>query len=163
MPAAVLASEAGSSSFPILPAMIFIPMVAALIIGLLPRSRPELARQIAILASLATGVLSIVVLVEFKTSDDGFQFTVSQTWVSSLDIKFFLGVDGVSLFLIVLTGILFPLALFAAKPEHDAKGYYAWLTLLMGGCMGTFMALDLFLFFMMFEVTLVPLYFPMRK
>jgi NADH-quinone oxidoreductase subunit M len=160
---AVFASEAGSSSFPILPAMIFIPMVGALIIGLLPRSRPELARQVAILSSLLAGVLSIVVLVQFKTEDDQFQFTVTQTWVSSLDIKFFLGVDGISLFLIVLTGILFPLALFAAKPEHDPKGYYAWLTLLMGGCLGTFMALDLFLFFLMFEVTLVPLYFLIGK
>jgi NADH-quinone oxidoreductase subunit M len=160
---AVLASEGGSSSFPILPAMIFIPMAGALIIGLLPRSRPELARQIAILSSLLAGVLSIVVLVQFKTEDDHFQFTVTQTWVSSLDIKFFLGVDGVSLFLIVLTGILFPLALFAAKPTHDPKGYYAWLTLLMGGCLGTFMALDLFLFFLMFEVTLVPLYFLIGK
>ena len=52
--------------------------------------------------------------------------------MSSLDIKFFLGVDGISLFLVVLTGVLFPLALFAAKPEHDEKGYYAWLTLLDG-------------------------------
>jgi NADH-quinone oxidoreductase subunit M len=163
MSAAVLASEVGPGSFPILPALILIPLFSALVIGLMPRSRPELARQIAILASLATGVLSIVVLVQFKTGDAGFQFVVQQTWVQSLDIKFFLGVDGISLFLVVLTGILFPIALFAAKPDNDPKGYYAWLTLLMGGCMGAFLALDLFLFFLMFEITLIPLYFLIGK
>ena len=163
MTAAILASEGGTFGFPILPALVFVPMLGALLIAVLPRSRPEIARQIAIVAALMTGVLSIVLLVKFKTGDDGFQFVVSQTWVPSLDIKFFLGVDGVSLFLVVLTGILFPIALFAAKPEHDEKGYYAWLTVLMGGCMGAFLALDLFLFFLMFEITLVPLYFLLGK
>jgi len=163
MTAAILASEGGSLGFPILPALVFVPMFGALLIALMPRSRPELSRQVAILTALMTGVLSIVLLVKFQTADDGFQFVVSHTWVPSLDIKFFLGVDGVSLFLVVLTGVLFPIALFAAKPEHDEKGYYAWLTLLMGGCMGCFLSLDLFLFFLMFEVTLVPLYFLIGK
>lgn len=159
----LFAAEAGSSSFPILSALVFLPMIGALIIGLIPRSRPEVARQIAIITALTTGFLSIALLVQFKTSDPGFQFVVQQTWVSSLDIKFFLGVDGISLFLVVLTGILFPIALFAAKPDNDPKGYYAWLTVLMGGCMGAFLALDLFLFFLMFEITLVPLYMLIGK
>ncbi len=163
MTAAILASEGGTFGFPILPALVFVPMFGALLIAVLPRSRPEIARQVAIVTALMAGVLSIVLLVKFQTGDDGFQFVVSHTWVPSLDIKFFLGVDGVSLFLVVLTGILFPIALFAAKPEHDEKGYYAWLTLLMGGCMGAFLSLDLFLFFLMFEVTLVPLYFLIGK
>ncbi len=159
----ILANEAASSSFPILPVLVLLPMVGAGVLALIPRSRPEVSRQIAILVALATGVLSIVMLCQFKTSDDQFQFTVSQMWVSSLDIKFFLGVDGISLFLVVLTGILFPIALFAAKPDNDPKGYYAWLTLLMGGCMGAFLSLDLFLFFLMFEITLVPLYMLIGK
>lgn len=160
--APVLAA-ASAGSFPILPSLIFVPMVGALLIALLPRTRPDLARLVAIVASLTAGILSIVLLVQFKTDDPGFQFTVTQDWVSALDIKFFLGVDGVSLFLVVLTGVIFPIALFAAKPENDPKGYYAWLTLLMGGCMGAFLALDLLLFFLMFEVTLVPLYFLIAK
>jgi NADH-quinone oxidoreductase subunit M len=159
----LFAAEAGSGSFPILPALVFLPMIGALVIGFIPRSRPEVARQIAIITALTTGILSIALLIQFKTEDPGFQFVVQQTWVSSLDIKFFLGVDGISLFLVVLTGILFPIALFAAKPDNDPKGYYAWLTLLMGGCMGAFLALDLFLFFLMFEITLVPLYMLIGK
>lgn len=163
MSTTILANEAASSSFPILPALVFLPMFGAAVLALIPRSRPEVSRQIAILVALATGVLSIVMLCQFRTSDDHFQFVVSQMWVSSLDIKFLMGVDGISLFLVVLTGILFPIALFAAKPDNDPKGYYAWLTLLMGGCMGAFLSLDLFLFFLMFEITLVPLYMLIGK
>lgn len=159
--ASVLASA--SPSFPILPALILVPFLGAAVIALIPRSRPELHRQVALVASLLTGILAVVVLVQFQTDDPGFQFVVQQTWVASLDIKFFLGVDGISLFLVVLTGFLFPIALFAAKPSNDPKGYYGWLTLLMGGCMGAFMALDLFLFFLMFEITLIPLYMLIGK
>lgn len=163
MTAALFAAESGSATFPVLPALVFLPMIGAIVIALIPRSRPEIARQVAILTALTTGLLAIAVLVQFDVDDAGFQFVVQQTWVSSLDIKFFLGVDGISLFLVVLTGILFPIALFAAKPENDPKGYYAWLTLLMGGCMGAFLALDLFLFFLMFEITLIPLYMLIGK
>jgi NADH-quinone oxidoreductase subunit M len=159
--ASLFAAE--SPSFPILPALVLVPFIGAIVIALIPRSRPELHRQVAVLSALLTGVLAAVVLVQFETGDDGFQFVVSQTWVESLDIKFFLGVDGISLFLVVLTGVLFPIALFAAKPTHDPKGYYGWLTVLMGGCMGAFLSLDLFLFFLMFEITLIPLYMLIGK
>lgn len=115
---AVLAS---SASFPILPALVFVPFLGALIIALVPRSRPELHRQLAIITSVLTGVLAVVMLVQFDTDDPGFQFVVTQTWVESLDIKFFLGVDGISLFLVVLTGFLFPIALFAAKPDKEDR------------------------------------------
>jgi NADH-quinone oxidoreductase subunit M len=59
----------------------------------------------------------------------------------------------------VLTGVLFPLAIIAVVPEHDPKPYYAWLLLLQAGCMGVFLALDLFAFFVFFEIVLVPMYF----
>ena len=64
-----------------------------------------------------------------------------------------------SLFLVVLTGLLFPLAIVAVAPHHDPKPYYAWLLVLQAGCIGVFCALDLFLFFVMFEIVLVPMYF----
>jgi NADH-quinone oxidoreductase subunit M len=153
------ATEASSPSFPVLPALVVLPVLGTLAIALIPRSRPELHRGVSILTAVATAAVSLWVLWNFKVGDPGFQFEVSQTWVASLDIKFALGVDGISLFLVVLTGILFPIALFAAKPEHDEKGYYLWITLLEAGCLGVFLALDLFLFFLMFELTLVPLYF----
>jgi NADH-quinone oxidoreductase subunit M len=145
--------------FPVLAVMVITPLVGSLVIGLIPQSRPEMHRLVAIVSSVIAGALALWVLYAFKPHRAGFQFVVSQTWVRSLDIKFFLGIDGISLFLVVLTGILFPIALFAARPDHDEKGYYLWLTLLEAGCLGVFVALDLFLFFLMFELTIVPLYF----
>ena len=163
MGAVVLAAEAvvphANSGFPVLAAMVVLPLLGALVLALIPNSRPDLHRLVAIITAVSTGALSLWLLYNFQTGDPGFQFVVSHTWVAELDIKFYLGVDGISLFLLVLTGILFPIALFAAKPDENEKGYYVWLTLLEAGCMGVFAALDLFLFFLMFELTIVPLYF----
>jgi NADH-quinone oxidoreductase subunit M len=91
-------------------------------------------------------------LAQFDKDSAGFQFVSFHTWIKDLGISWFLGVDGISLFLVVLTGILFPLAIFGVDPEHDDKPYYAWLLLLEAGCMGVFMALELFLFFVFFEI-----------
>jgi NADH-quinone oxidoreductase subunit M len=166
MTGGVLAAVAGdlpADGFPILTALVLIPIIGAAVIGIIPASRPELARFTAILTAVTNGALTLWLLAAFDINDAGLQFVTSTTWVESLDIKFILGVDGISLFLVVLTGILFPIALFAARPEHSEKGYYFWLTLLGAGCMGVFLAGDLFLFFLAFEVTLVPLYFLIGK
>ena len=159
----LLASGGGAATFPVSTALIAIPVIGALVIALTPQSRPESHRLTAILTSLLAGAVSLWVLASFDPEATGFQFVQSTTWVAAYDIKFFVGIDGISLFLVVLTGIIFPIALFAAKPDHDEKGYYAWLSLLQAGCFGVFLALDLFLFFLMFELTLVPLYFLIGK
>lgn len=157
----LLAAE--GSSFSILPVMVLLPLLGAIIIGLTPSDRPELHRLTAIATAVCTGVLSLVVLFQFDAEDPGFQFVTSVTWVETYDIKFALGIDGISLFLVVLTGIMFPISMLATKPDHSEKGYWFWLTLLEVGCMGVFCALDLFLFFLFFEVTLVPLYMLIGK
>ena len=84
---------------------------------------------------------------------------MNRTWIADFGISWHLGIDGISLFLVVLTGLLFPLAIVAVAPHHDPKPYYAWLLVLQAGCIGVFCALDLFLFFVMFEIVLVPMYF----
>ncbi len=66
----------------------------------------------------------------------GYQFEVNRSWISEFGISWHLGIDGISLFLVVLTGILFPIAILATDPHHDAKRYYAWLLLLQAGCLG---------------------------
>jgi NADH-quinone oxidoreductase subunit M len=98
-------------------------------------------------------------LSSFKSDDSGFQFVSQHDWVTSWGISWHLGVDGVSLFLVVLTGILFPLVILGIDPHHDHKRYLAWLLLLEAGVMGSFLSLDLFLFFIFFEIVLVPMYF----
>ena len=111
MSALTLAVEgANDLGFPVLTALVVVPIIGTFVIALIPRSRPEMHRLTSIVTALIAAAISLWVLVEFQTGDPGFQFRVSQTWVSSLDIKFALGIDGISLFLVVLTAILFPLA-----------------------------------------------------
>ncbi len=148
-----------SPAFPILTAMVLLPAAGALAVALVPRTRPELFRGVALLFSFATGALTIYLLAAFDRHDAGYQFVVNRSWVSDFGIAWHVGVDGISLFLIVLTGVLFPLAMLGSSPHHDPKPYYAWLLLLEAGCLGVFISLDLFLFFVMFEIVLVPMYF----
>ncbi len=102
-------------------------------------------------------------LVEFDRHEPGFQFVSQHPWIDRWGIGWHLGVDGISLFLIVMTGVLYPLAILGIDPHNDDatqdKPYYAWLLLLEAGLIGSFVSLDLFLFFVFFEIVLVPMYF----
>jgi NADH-quinone oxidoreductase subunit M len=151
---------AGSSpGFPLLTATVVLPAIGALATAIVSRRRPEAARLVATLFSVATGALTIAVLVGFEKGDAAFQMVEKTTWIRDLDISWHLGVDGISLFLLVLTGVLFPIAILGAPAHHDEKPFLAWLLLLEAGCLGVFLALDLFVFFVMFEIVLVPMYF----
>jgi len=147
------------AGFPILTALIVVPTAGALVTALVPRRRPELIRLVAVLFAVVTGAISVAILVAFETGVSGFQLQDFHSWIPNFGISWYLGVDGISLFLVVLTGILFPIALLGADPHHDSKQYYAWLLILEAGCLGVFVALDLFVFFVMFEIGLVPMYF----
>ncbi len=154
-----LLAAASGPAFSPLTAMILVPMIGAIAVALLPRTRTELARPVALLFSGASGAMSVYMLSEFVTGDGGFQFVQSYEWSSSFGMSWHLGVDGISLFMVVLSGVLFPLAIVGVTPDHDAKPYYAWMLLLMAGSMGVFVALDLVVFFLFFEIVLVPMYF----
>ncbi|MBN2623203.1 MAG: hypothetical protein JXA83_07545, partial [Acidimicrobiales bacterium] len=159
---ALLASETGghaAPAFDILTALVVLPALGALAVALVPRARAELHRGVALLFTGGTGALALYLLAAFESSDAGYQFETNRSWVSEFGISWHVGVDGISLFLVVLTAILFPIALLGATPHHDAKPYYAWLLLLEAGCLGVFVSLDLFMFFVMFEIVLVPMYF----
>ena len=158
----LLAVEAGEgASFPVLTSLIVIPAIGAIVLALVPSGRTEILRLIALISTVITGALSIWVLLNFDKDEAGLQFRNPDpnVWVESLGIRWDLGVDGISLFLVVLTGILFPLAIVGASPHHSPKNYYAWIVVLEAGVMGVFMSLDLFFFFVFFEVVLVPMYF----
>ncbi|MFZ4812544.1 MAG: Fe-S-binding domain-containing protein, partial [Ilumatobacteraceae bacterium] len=146
-------------SFPILTALVLVPAAGALLVAILSNRRPEWIKAAAVLMSVFTAGLTIWTLATFSTADDGFQFVSKHTWISEWGISWHLGVDGISLFLVVLTGILFPLVIVGIDPHHDHKRYFAWLLLLQAGMMGSFLSLDLFLFFVFFEIVLVPMYF----
>ena len=149
----------GASGFPILTALIVVPAAGAILTLLASSRRPELVKLVALLASVVTGALSIWLLAAFETGEGGFQFVSRHPWIEPWGISWHVGVDGISLPLVVLTGVLFPLAILGADPHHDHKRYLAWLLLLEAGVMGSFLSLDLFVFFLFFEIVLVPMYF----
>lgn len=160
----LLASVSGPG-FPVLTAIVVLPLIGAALLTLLPATRPDLVKQVAVLIATAVGAMSIWVLIQFETGDAAahFQFVDHQSWISSLGISWTLGVDGISLFLVVLTGVLFPIAMIAVDEHKDLKSYYAWILVLETGCMGAFVALDLFAFFVAFEIVLIPMYFMIGK
>ncbi len=137
---------------------IAVPAIGALIVAFVPGGRGDSARMVALMASAITGVITVSMLLDFDTSNAGFQFVTNRTWISDFGISWHVGIDGISLFLVVLTGLLFPLTIVAITPEHDPKPYYAWLLVLQAGSIGVFAALDLFVFFVFFEIVLVPMY-----
>jgi NADH-quinone oxidoreductase subunit M len=145
--------------FPLLTAIIVVPAAGAAITALLPKWRSELVRPVGVAFSAATLALTIYLLAAFDKGDAGYQFTSFHPWIKQWGISWNLGVDGISLFLLVLTAILFPIGLLGAQPHHDEKPYTAWLLLLEAALLGSFVALDLFLFFIFFEIVLVPMYF----
>ncbi|MFT5025502.1 MAG: NADH-quinone oxidoreductase subunit M [Ilumatobacter sp.] len=158
----MLAAEETSGApvpFPILSMLILVPFVGAVAVALTNKSRPEITKLIALMASVGTAAMSIWLLWAFEQGEAGFQFSSQHAWIEQWGIGWHLGVDGISLFLIVLTGVLFPLVIVGIDPHHDEKPYLAWLLLLQAGVMGSFLSLDLFLFFIFFEIVLVPMYF----
>jgi NADH-quinone oxidoreductase subunit M len=147
-------------TFHLLDATIFLPLAGAFVVALLPSSRVSLARYTALAVSLAAFVLSIVVLGQFDVSESGFQLGSSAGWIPEWGIRYETGVDGISLWLVVLTTFLSPLAIFSSwNIAERAKPYFAFLLALETAMLGAFCALDLFLFYLFWEASLVPMYF----
>lgn len=156
----LLAASTASVSFPVLTTIVVLPVLGALTLLVLPSNRPGYFKQVAFLFAAATAGITAWVMLEFdKHHAADMQFVDSWTWIESLGISWSLGLDGISLWLVALTGALFPLAIIAIDAEHTPKAYYSWLLVLEAGCMGVFLALDLFAFFVFFEIVLVPMYF----
>lgn len=145
--------------FPILEVLVFLPVGAALLVALVPSGRAELVRPLALVAAIVEFALAVVLVVTFDKNQAGFQFVTEQSWIGGFGITWKLGVDGISLFLVGMTTVLFPVAMYGPKNPDHVKPFMAWMLLLEAVCVGTFLSLDLFLFFFFFEISLVPGYF----
>ncbi len=146
-------------SFPILTMLVLVPTAGSILVAAISNRRPELVKLVALLTSVFAGGLSIWVLVAFDKANADFQFVSMHLWIRPWGISWHVGVDGISLFLVVLTGVIFPIVIAGIDPHHDTKRYLSWMLLLEAGLMGSFLSLDLFLFFVFFEIVLVPMYF----
>jgi NADH-quinone oxidoreductase subunit M len=140
--------------------MIFIPLVAAGVVLALPSRAHGLIRAMSIAASLPPLVLAIVLLHGFTPDAPGFQFVHRAAWIPAFNIEYFVGVDGISIAMVVLTTLLCTICMIAsAGIEKGVKAYYALFLLLEAGMLGVFCALDFFLFFVFWEMMLLPMYF----
>ncbi|MGH9014267.1 MAG: NADH-quinone oxidoreductase subunit M [Acidimicrobiia bacterium] len=149
-----------TSDFPVLTCIIVTPAAGAVLVALMPSRRPELARAIGYAATAATGGFTGYLLWHFETGRAGYQFVEDHRWIGSLGVRYLLGVDGISVFMVVLTALLFPLGLLAsATLTERVKAFTMWMLVLEASLMGVFLGLDLVLFFVFFEIVLVPMYF----
>ncbi|MBI3107768.1 MAG: NADH-quinone oxidoreductase subunit M [Candidatus Rokubacteria bacterium] len=144
----------------LLSAVTFLPALGALIIALLPRGQERLARALALLTALAALVISLPLYTGFDAGQAAYQFVENRDWVPSLGIAYHLGIDGISLLLVLLTTFLMPLAILSSwhSIERRWKEFAVTMLLLETGMLGVFVALDLFLFYVFWEAMLIPMY-----
>jgi NADH-quinone oxidoreductase subunit M len=139
--------------------MVFFPLFGAAVVLALPGRRHDLIRIVATIATLPGLGLAFVLWRRFDPAA-GIQFVERAPWIATYSIEYFVGVDGISITMVLLTALLSTLCMIASFGITKAvKGYFALFLLLETGMMGTFVALDFFLFYVFWEVMLLPMYF----
>jgi len=139
--------------------LIFLPILFAVVIALWPQKNT--IKHLALGFSLMEFLVSLVLLQEFDASTAALQLVEKSTWIERFGISYFLGVDGISLMLVLLTAFLTPIIILASwkSIEHRIKGFYAALFVLQTAMLGSFLAMDAILFYVFWELSLVPMYF----
>jgi NADH-quinone oxidoreductase subunit M len=141
----------------------FFPLLGVLVLLFVNAEQKNLARWIALVTSLITFAISIVVLVQFNPSDGGLQMVINLPWiqVAGWNIGYHMAIDGLSILLVLLTTFLVPISILSTwtAVEERVKEFMIFFLLLEVGMVGVFLAMDLFLFYIFWEFTLVPMYF----
>ncbi len=144
----------------ILSIITWLPIVGLVVILLLPRGQAALAKAVALAAAGGSLVISWGLLASFDRSSSEPQFTEQATWIPELGMTYTLGLDGLSYPLVLLTTLLTVVALIASlKVDRNPKAYFAWMLLLEFSILGVFAARDWFLFYVFWEIALVPMFF----
>jgi len=150
-------------TFPILTALIFLPLAGVFLLLVVPGRRTTLMRWIALLTSLAVFAVSMAMLAVFDPANPGLQLSERATWfqAAGFRVEYFVGVDGLSILLVLLTTLLMSLALVSTwtAVTERVREFMIFFLLLEVGMVGVFLAQDLFLFYVFWEFTLVPMYF----
>ena len=141
-----------------------LPLIGAIILAVVPSKNNELIKRFALGVTLIVAVLSILLAIGFNKADTKMQYVQSNSWISSFNINYAVGIDGISLVLILLATILLPIVVLATWNESDAgrwgvKSFYVLILALETLMIGVFAATDLFLFYVFFEAMLIPIYF----
>src|SRR5210317_1899510 len=140
--------------------MTFFPVIGAAVIAFIPSERKEIIKTVAAAAAAVPLVLAVQLFMNFDRSTAGFQFVEHYTWIKSFNIEYFMAVDGLSVPLVLLTAFLSFLCVIASWGiEKAVKGYFSLFLIWEAGMFGVFCALDFFLFYVFWEVMLLPMYF----
>jgi NADH-quinone oxidoreductase subunit M len=138
----------------------FVPLIGATIILLVPKGQESLIKWIAVVPTAVQILIAIGLYQGFDTSTTALQFVEKYPWIASYNINYFMGIDGISISMVLLTALICFIAVFASFGiERAPKGYFALLLLLDTGMMGVFVSVDFFLFYIFWEVMLLPMYF----
>lgn len=137
----------------------FSPLIVAALLAVIPNEK--VSRWVALGGSLAIFVLTLGLLAQFDGTKAGYQFVVSRTWLSAIGVKYSLGVDGISLYLVLLTAFFTPVVIAASwhSVHEGVRRYFFFLLALESVVIGGFLALDLFLFYVFWEAMLIPMFF----
>ncbi|HEX3425824.1 MAG TPA: NADH-quinone oxidoreductase subunit M [Acidimicrobiales bacterium] len=143
---------------------VFLPIVGAAVLALIPRSREEMLKAVALLITAATTIVGIALLFGFDYSDAGrLQYSANHGWIDVINSRYHIGIDGISLPLLILSMVITLLCVIYSWdhfPEpHNPKAFLILMLVLETGMNGTFAAQDLILFFVFFELVLLPMYF----
>ena len=143
----------------LLSVIIFLPLLGALGLMFLPESKAQSIRQVALVTSGLTFIVSLLLLLKFDSDNFGFQLSQNVEWIQALGIGYRVGVDGISLWLVILTTFLSFVAIAgSAKIDSRLRAYMGCLLLLETAMLGSFLSLDIVLFFIFFEMTLIPMW-----
>jgi NADH-quinone oxidoreductase subunit M len=145
---------------PILSAVLWLPILAAVVLALFPRTAESAIKAFGLVASLITFVVSLGILVGFRDGVAGFQLVEQKAWIPQWGVTYSLGVDGISLWLVLLTTLLTPVVLLASwnTIKKHPKEYVISFLIMEAAMIGVFLATDLILFYVFFELTLLPMY-----
>jgi NADH-quinone oxidoreductase subunit M len=146
----------------LLDVVLFLPLLGFFVLLLVPKDNPQLSRVGALAISLIIFVFSLGLLAPYWFANPvGYTFSTNVSWINYPPIHYHVGLDGLSLWLVLLSTLLTPIVVLASwkSIDHRAKEFFAFLILLEFGLMGVFISLDLFLFFTFWEISLVPMYF----
>ena len=147
----------------LLTALELVPLIGSLLLFVVPKENSKLIKQFAFALSIVTLAVSGLIALRFKTSVPGMQFVESHTWISNFGIQYAVGIDGLALVLILLTTILTPIVLLAGWNEADngrwsVRTFYILMLVLESSMIAVFAATDVFLFYVIFEAMLIPVY-----
>jgi len=148
----------------ILTTLLLLPLFGAIVIAVLPVGNAKLIKQTALGFSLLVTAVSVFMAFSFKTEETALQFAETRSWISAFNINYSVGIDGMALALILMTTILVPIVFLAGWNESEngrwsVKVFYILLLILETMMIGVFAATDVFLFYVIFEAMLLPVYF----